>query len=85
MMNITAITSVLIRQLTTYITLISRSKARITFHMNTFELDKSYLLNMFQRIPPSHIALFLRLIRLYPTNIVDDSMKREKTILDYCQ
>lgn len=81
MMNITAITSVLIRQLTTYITLISRSKARITFHMNTFELDKSYLLNMFQRIPPSHIALFLRLIRLYPTNIVDDSMKREKTIL----
>ncbi|CAF4737013.1 unnamed protein product, partial [Rotaria magnacalcarata] len=28
-----------------------------------------------------HIALFLRLIKLYPINIVDDSMKREKTIL----
>ena len=28
-----------------------------------------------------HVALFLRLIRLYPSNIVDRSMKREEAIL----
>ena len=49
--------------------------------MSISESDKSYLLNIFQRIPPAHVALFLRLTRLYPTYIVDDSIKREKVIL----
>ncbi len=40
--------------------------------MNLLKSDRNFLLNIFQRIPPSHVALFLRLIRLYPTNIVDD-------------
>jgi len=43
--------------------------------------DKNFLLDLFQHVPPSHVALFLRLIRLYPMNIVDDSMEREQTIL----
>jgi hypothetical protein len=49
--------------------------------MNLLESDRNFLLNIFQRIPPSNVALFLRLIRLYPTNIVDDYKKRERTIL----
>ena len=49
--------------------------------MSISESDKSYLLNIFQRIPPAHVALFLRLTRLYPTYVVDDSIKREKVIL----
>jgi hypothetical protein len=43
--------------------------------------NKDFLLDFLQYVPPAHVALFLRLIRLYPMNIVNDSMKREQTIL----
>ena len=49
--------------------------------MDISESNRKFLLNIFQYIPPSHIALFLRLIRLYPVNIVDDNRKREQMIL----
>ena len=49
--------------------------------MNISGSNTSFLLNLFQYVPPSHVALFLRLIRLYPMNVVDDFMKREQTIL----
>ncbi|CAF2830380.1 unnamed protein product [Rotaria sp. Silwood2] len=49
--------------------------------MNISKSDADFLLDLFQHVPPSHVALFLRLIRLYPMNVVDDSMKREQTIL----
>ncbi|CAF4457171.1 unnamed protein product [Rotaria socialis] len=50
--------------------------------MSVSESDRNYLLNIFRRIPPSHVALLLRLIRLYPINIINDPMKREEFILD---
>ncbi|CAF2830447.1 unnamed protein product [Rotaria sp. Silwood2] len=43
--------------------------------------NKDFLLDLFQYVPPAHVALFVRLIRLYPMNIVNDPMKREQTIL----
>jgi hypothetical protein len=49
--------------------------------MDISESNKEFLLNIFQDVPPSHVALFLRLIRLYPMNIVNDFRKRERTIL----
>ncbi|CAF1406334.1 unnamed protein product [Rotaria sordida] len=49
--------------------------------MNISKSDTDFVLDLFQHVPPSHVALFLRLIRLYPMNVVDDSMKREQTIL----
>ncbi|UJR18795.1 hypothetical protein I4U23_005701 [Adineta vaga] len=49
--------------------------------MDVSESNKKFLLNIFQDVPPSHVALFLRLVRLYPMNIVDDFRKRERTIL----
>jgi len=49
--------------------------------MNILKSNTSFLLDLFQYVPPSHVALFLRLIRLYPMNVVDDYMKREQTIL----
>ncbi|CAF3891423.1 unnamed protein product [Rotaria magnacalcarata] len=49
--------------------------------MDISKSDVEFLLDLFKHIPPSHVALFLRLIRLYPMNIVNDSMKREQNIL----
>jgi len=49
--------------------------------MDVSESNQKYLFNIFQYIAPSHVALFLRLIRLYPMNIVNDFRKRERTIL----
>ncbi|CAF1233735.1 unnamed protein product [Didymodactylos carnosus] len=49
--------------------------------MNISKSNTNFLLNIFQHIPSSHVALSLRLIRLYPVNIVNDSMKREQPIL----
>jgi hypothetical protein len=49
--------------------------------MNILNSNTNFLLDIFQYVPPSHVALFLRLIRLYPMNIVDDNMKREQNIL----
>ncbi|CAF4251102.1 unnamed protein product [Rotaria magnacalcarata] len=49
--------------------------------MDVSKSDVEFLLDLFKHIPPSHVALFLRLIRLYPMNIVNDSMKREQNIL----
>ncbi|CAF2920926.1 unnamed protein product [Rotaria sp. Silwood2] len=49
--------------------------------MDVSESNKNFLLNIFQYVAPSHVALFLRLIRLYPMNIVSDFRKREQNIL----
>jgi hypothetical protein len=49
--------------------------------MDISKSNTNFLLDLFQYVPPAHVALFLRLIRLYPINVVDNSMKREQTIL----
>ena len=49
--------------------------------MSTLEANKDFLTKLLEHVAPCHVALFLRLLRLYPTNIVDHSMKREETIL----
>jgi hypothetical protein len=49
--------------------------------MSTLDENKDFLMKLFEHVAPCHVALFLRLVRLYPTNIVDHSMKREEAIL----
>ena len=49
--------------------------------MSMSDRSKDFLLNIFRNIPLSHLALFLHLLRLYPTNIVNESMKRKKVTM----
>lgn len=59
-----------------------RTLTFIASPMDISESDQSFLSNLFQHIRPAHVALLLRLIRLYPVRIVDDSMAREQAILE---
>lgn len=43
--------------------------------------NQDFLFDLFRHITPAHLAIFLRLIRLYPMCIVNDLTKRERTIL----
>lgn len=49
--------------------------------MDISDCNTKFLLDLFEYITPSNMALFLRLIRLYPMNIVDNQMEREQMIL----